>query len=75
MLKAGSLVFHPPNHRVDLQDWPQWWAFRFRANWRRPYGKGSTIRGLDDHPVVPLAYKDANAYAKWAGKDLPTEAE
>ncbi len=75
MLKAGSLVFVPPNHPVDLQDWSQWWTFRFRANWRRPYGKGSTIRGLDDHPVVHVASKDAEAYAKWAGKDLPTEAE
>jgi formylglycine-generating enzyme len=75
MLKAGSLVFFPPSHPVDLQDWSQWCTFRFRANWRRPYGKGSTIHGLDDHPVVHVAYKDADAYAKWAGKDLPTEAQ
>jgi len=75
VLKAGSLVFNPPDHPVDLRDWSQWWIFRFRANWRRPFGKGSTIRGLDDHPVVHVAYKDAEAYAKWAGKDLPTEAE
>ena len=74
-LKAGSLVFDPPHHPVDLRDWSQWWTFRFRANWRRPYGKGTTICGLDDHPVVHVAYKDAEAYAKWAGKDLPTEAE
>jgi len=52
MLKAGLLVFNPPDHPVDLRDWSQWWIFRFRANWRRPFGKGSTIRGLDDHPVV-----------------------
>lgn len=75
MLKAGSLVFSPPNRPVDLQDWSQWWEFRFRANWRRPYGAGSSIRGLDDRPAVHVAYNDAKAYAKWAGKALPTEAE
>jgi sulfatase modifying factor 1 len=75
MLKAGSLVFTPPNYPVHLRDWSQWWAFTFGANWRRPYGPGSSIRGLDDHPVVHVAYADAQAYARWAGKDLPTEAE
>jgi formylglycine-generating enzyme len=75
MLKAGSLVFSPPEHPVSLQDWSQWWQFRFRANWRRPYGPGSSIRELDDHPVVHVAFADAQAYARWAGKDLPTEAE
>jgi formylglycine-generating enzyme required for sulfatase activity len=75
MLKAGSLVFTPPKHAVDLRDWSQWWDFRFRANWRRPEGPGSSIRGLDDHPVVHVAFRDAEAYAKWAGKELPTEAE
>ena len=75
MLKAGGLVFAPPKKRVDLGDWSQWWRFTFGANWRRPYGKGSHIGGLDDHPVVQIAYKDAEAYAKWAGKELPTEAE
>jgi sulfatase modifying factor 1 len=75
MLKAGSLVFSPPDHPVDLRDFSQWWTFCFRANWRRPYGKGSSIRGLDDHPVVHIAYSDAEAYAAWAGKELPTEAE
>ncbi|MCX5581729.1 formylglycine-generating enzyme family protein [Kaistia terrae] len=75
MLKAGSLVFTPPSHPVDTRDWSQWWAFRFRANWRRPAGPGSSIKGLDDHPVVHVAYSDAEAYARWACKGLPTEAE
>ncbi|MEP9374971.1 formylglycine-generating enzyme family protein [Mesorhizobium sp. KR1-2] len=75
MLKAGSLVFAPPRHAVDLRDWSQWWTFKFGANWRRPYGPRSSISGLDDHPVVHVAYCDALAYAQWAGKELPTEAE
>jgi formylglycine-generating enzyme required for sulfatase activity len=76
MLKAGSLVFAPPRHRVaDLSDWSQWWTFRFGADWRHPYGPGSSIRGLDEHPVVHIAFRDAEAYARWAGKALPTEAE
>jgi formylglycine-generating enzyme required for sulfatase activity len=75
MLKAGSLVFTPPKHPVDLRDWSQWWKFKFGANWRRPYGPRSSISGLDDHPVVHVACRDAEAYAKWAGKELPTEAE
>jgi len=75
MLKAGSLVFNPPNHPVDTRDWSQWWTFKFGANWRRPYGPRSSISGLDDHPVVHVTYRDTEAYAKWAGKDLSTEAE
>ena len=75
MLKAASLVFTPPAAPVDLRDWSQWWKFKPGANWRRPYGPRSSISGLDDHPVVHVAYRDAEAYAKWAGKDLPTEAE
>jgi sulfatase modifying factor 1 len=75
MLKAGSLVFSPPDGPVDLTNFANWWGFKFGANWRRPYGKGSSIRGLDDHPVVQVAYRDAEAYAAWAGKELPTEAE
>src|SRR6516164_4920973 len=75
MLKAGSLVFTPPKDAVNLSDWSQWWNFKFGADWRRPYGPRSSISGMDDHPVVHVAYRDAEAYAAWAGKALPTEAE
>lgn len=75
MAKAGSLVFERPRDRVELSDWQQWWRFGFGANWRRPLGPGSSIDGLDDHPVVHIAYMDAQRYADWAGKVLPTEAE
>jgi sulfatase modifying factor 1 len=75
MLKPGSLVFSPPGRPVDLKDWSQWWKFEFGANWRRPRGRGYSNQGLDDHPVVHVAYDDARAYATWAGKELPTEAE
>jgi formylglycine-generating enzyme len=75
MLQAGSLVFTPPNHAVDLRNWALWWRFTFGATWRTPYGPGSSIDGLDDHPVVHVAYADALAYARWTGKELPTEAE
>ena len=75
MLKPGSMLFTPPRHPVDLTDWSQWWAFEFGANWRRPLGKGRSNRGLEDHPVVHVAFRDVEAYAAWAGKTLPTEAE
>jgi sulfatase modifying factor 1 len=75
MLKAGSLIFTPPKFAVNLSDWSQWWNFKSGADWRRPYGPRSSISGLDDHPVVHVAYRDAEAYAAWAGKALPTEAE
>lgn len=75
MIKPGSMVFTPPPHPVDLKDWSQWWRFEFGANWWRPYGKRPLNHGLDDHPVVHVAYRDIEAYAAWAGKVLPTEAE
>jgi formylglycine-generating enzyme len=75
MLVAGSLVFVPPRSQVDLRDWSQWWCFTKGAHWRRPQGAKSNLVGLDDHPVVHVAYADALSFARWAGKDLPTEAE
>lgn len=75
MLRAGSLMFSPPQHPVGLPDMSLWWKFQFGACWRKPYGPGSSIKGLDDHPVVHVAYRDAEAYATWAHKALPSEAE
>jgi sulfatase modifying factor 1 len=75
MLYAGSLVFKSPERRVALNDWPQWWSFLKGADWKHPYGPASNIDGLDDHPVVHVAFSDALAFARWAGKDLPTEAQ
>jgi len=75
MLRAGSLVFAPPPQMVPLHDWSQWWCFKFGADWAHPLGRKSSTVGLDDHPVVHVAYQDALAYAIWAGKQLPTEAE
>jgi len=75
MLYAGSMVFAPPAHPVDLRDWSGWWTFVKGASWRRPYGPKSNINALDSHPVVHVSFADVMAYAQWAGKDLPTEAE
>jgi formylglycine-generating enzyme len=75
MLNPASLVFTPPGRPVDLRVVENWWEFRPGANWRLPEGPGSSIDGLDQHPVVHVAYRDAEAYAAWAGKELPSEAE
>ena len=75
MLYAGSLVFMKPTRDVDLHNWGDWWTFLKGADWRHPYGPKSSITGLANHPVVHVTCADALAYAKWAGKDLPTEAE
>jgi formylglycine-generating enzyme required for sulfatase activity len=75
MLKAASLCFRPPKQLADLSDWSEWWSFRPGASWRHPAGMGSSIAGLDNHPVVHVALRDVQAYAAWAGRELPTEAE
>jgi formylglycine-generating enzyme required for sulfatase activity len=75
MLYAGSLVFAPPPPVIDLRNWMQWWQFLRSADWRHPYGPDSNINALDNHPVVHVSFADARAYAAWAGKELPSEAE
>src|SRR5262249_15638748 len=75
LLVAGSAVFAPTDGPVDLQGPPIWWRYVPGACWHAPLGPGSDLAGLDDHPVVHVAAEDAEAYARWAGKALPTEAE
>jgi formylglycine-generating enzyme required for sulfatase activity len=75
LLVPASVVFRPPGGRVDLRNHYNWWAYVPGADWRHPRGPDSTVEGLDDHPAVHIAYEDACAYASWAGKELPTEAE
>jgi formylglycine-generating enzyme len=75
MIYAGSLVFAPPLRVTNLRDWSQWWVFMKGADWRHPYGPKSNINVLDDHPVVHISFSGALAFAQWAGKELPTEAE
>ena len=74
-LLPGALIFRPTPGSVNLNDWRQWWDWAPGAHWRRPYGVGSDITDRLDHPVVQIAYPDAGAYAAWAGRRLPTEAE
>jgi formylglycine-generating enzyme required for sulfatase activity len=74
-LVPGSLVFTPTRGPVDLRHLSQWWTWTPGASWRRPEGPGSTIRSREHHPVVHVAFEDAEAYAAWACKSLPTEAE
>jgi formylglycine-generating enzyme len=75
LLVAGSAVFHPTPHPVRLDDPSRWWAYVPGANWRHPWGPASDNSQRQDHPVTHVAYPDAEAYAQWAGKQLPSEAE
>lgn len=74
-LGPGSQVFTPTAGPVPLDDWRRWWRWQPGASWRQPAGPGSTLHGLERHPVVHVGWEDAEAYARWAGKRLPTEHE
>ena len=75
LLVPGSAVFRQPSHPVNLNDYHNWWEYVPGANWRHPEGSGSSLEGRERHPVVHVAYEDAEAYAMWAGRTLPTEAQ
>jgi formylglycine-generating enzyme required for sulfatase activity len=74
-LVAGSVVFSPPDHAVPLDNHYRWWNYAKGANWRHPIGPESDLKDKEKYPVIHIAYEDAVAYARWAGKRLPTEAE
>jgi formylglycine-generating enzyme len=75
LLVPGSLLFRPSDGPVDLRDWSNWWEYKPGADWSHPEGPDSGIAGRQRHPVVHVTPEDAEAYAEWAGKSLPTEAE
>ena len=75
LLAAASIVFVPPSGPVGTADTYRWWKYLPGANWRHPEGPGSSIKGREQHPVVHVTHEDAQAYAVWAGKQLPSEAE
>jgi formylglycine-generating enzyme required for sulfatase activity len=74
-LVAGSVVFTPPSQKVPLNNYLAWWSYVKGADWKHPLGPGSDLKGKDKYPVVHVSWEDAEAYARWAGKRLPTEAE
>jgi formylglycine-generating enzyme required for sulfatase activity len=75
LLVPGSITFSKPDRPVDLSNPMAWWAWTPGASWRHPWGPGSDLSGKEDHPVTQVCFQDADAYANWAGKDLPSEPQ